>query len=308
MDDPPVRRVRLGRGDERPLPAPAGAGPDGPLGRFRPPHAARIRLGRSTRGRRGRAHRRCDRLDRRHGDAPRRDPARRGLHVDDDQRSCLAAAAPLRARRGGAGCRRRPPARHRAERRAQGVRRPRQLHLPAATLDAAHHRPVRLLRGAHPGLEHDLGLRVPHPRGRIDGGAGDRLHARQRHRLLRGGRGRRSLARRIRRAALVLLQRAQPLLPGGREVPRRTAALGADHARPLRRDEPARSGAPLPRADGWLDAHRAAAGGERRPRRGAGARSRLRWRPVPAHERLRRGARAADPSTQPPSHCARSRC
>ena len=40
-----------------------------------------------------------------------------------------------------------------------------------------------------------------------------------------------------------------------------------DHARPLRRDEPARARAPLPRADGRLDAHRAAAREQRRPRR-----------------------------------------
>ena len=32
-------------------------------------------------------------------------------------------------------------------------------------------------------LEHDLDQRVPHPRGRLHGGAGDRLHPGQRHRL-----------------------------------------------------------------------------------------------------------------------------
>ena len=36
-------------------------------------------------------------------------------------------------------------------------------------------------------LEHDLGLRLPHARGRSLGGAGDRLHAGQRPRLRRGG-------------------------------------------------------------------------------------------------------------------------
>ncbi len=52
-----------------------------------------------------------------------------------------------------------------------------------------------------------------------------------------GGRGR-AVARRLRRAALLLLQRAQQLLPGGGEVPGGAAAVGADHARALRRDEP----------------------------------------------------------------------
>ena len=44
-----------------------------------------------------------------------------------------------------------------------------------------------------PQLEHDLDQRVPHPRGGLDGGAGARVHARERHRVLRG-RGRRGLS------------------------------------------------------------------------------------------------------------------
>ena len=39
----------------------------------------------------------------------------------------------------------------------------------------------------------------------------------------------------VRRAALLLLQRACELLRGGREVPRRAAPVGADRARPIRR-------------------------------------------------------------------------
>ena len=65
-------------------------------------------------------------------------------------------------------------ARDGAERHPQGVHRPRELHLPAAALDAPDDRPVRLLRRADPELEHDLDLRVPHPRGRLDRGAGAR--------------------------------------------------------------------------------------------------------------------------------------
>ena len=48
-------------------------------------------------------------------------------------------------------------------------------------------------------MEHDLDLRVPHPRGRLDRGAGARVHARKRHRVLRGG-GRRRGCRRTRSA------------------------------------------------------------------------------------------------------------
>ena len=75
-------------------------------------------------------------------------------------------------------------ARHGAERHPQGVRRARELHLPAEAVDAADDGSVRVLRGARAALEHDLHLRLPHPRGGIDGGAGARVHARQRDRVL----------------------------------------------------------------------------------------------------------------------------
>ena len=50
--------------------------------------------------------------------------------------------------------------RHGAERHPQGVRRARELHLPAAAVDAADDRSLRLLRRADPALEHDLDLRA----------------------------------------------------------------------------------------------------------------------------------------------------
>ena len=72
---------------------------DGPLGRVRPADPARLRLRRSARARRGRPHRRRDRLARRHGDPPGRHSARRGVDVDDDQRAGVAPPSALRARR-----------------------------------------------------------------------------------------------------------------------------------------------------------------------------------------------------------------
>ena len=77
--------------------------------------------------------------------------------------------------------------RHDPERRAQGVHRPRHLHLPAEAVAAADHRHLRLLPGRDPALEHDLDLRLPHGRGRGDARAGDRVHPRQRHRVRPGG-------------------------------------------------------------------------------------------------------------------------
>ena len=100
-------------------------------------------------------------------------------------------------------------------------------------------------------------------------------------------------AGRVRRAAVVLLQRPQRLLPGGGEVPGGAAAVGAGHGRAVRRDEPAGARAPVPRADRRLDADRAAARAEHRPGRDPGALGGAAAAPVAAHELVRRGARAA---------------
>ena len=198
MDDQAVRRLCLGGGDERALPLPARPRPDRTLRGVRPSDAARARLRRRAGGRRGRPHRRRDRLSRRHGAAVRGHPARRGIHVDDDQRPRLAARAPLRARRREAGGHERSAAWHGPERHPQGVLRARELHLPAAAVDADHDRPVRVLPRAAAALEHDLDLGLPHPRGGLDRRPGARVHARQRHRLLPGRSRRRSVSGRIR--------------------------------------------------------------------------------------------------------------
>ena len=78
---------------------------------------------------------------------------------------------------------------------------PGDVHLPAAAVHAPHRGHVRLLRGEPAQLEHDLHLGLPHPRGGLDGGAGDRLHPGQRHRLRRGRRRGRHGRRCLRAAA-----------------------------------------------------------------------------------------------------------
>ena len=76
---------------------------------------------------------------------------------------------------------------HDPERHPQGVHRARDVHLPAAPVDAPHRRHLRLLPGRGAALEHDLHQRLSHPRGRLRRRAGGRVHARRRHRLRRGG-------------------------------------------------------------------------------------------------------------------------
>ena len=147
-------------------------------------------------------------------------------------------------------------------------------------------------RGA--AVEHHLGERLPHPRSRRDRAAGAGVHAARRHRVRAVRRRRRARRRRLRAAHLVLLQLAQRLLRGDRQVPRRPQALGRGDARPLRREEPALVAAALPHADRRRVADRAAAVQQRRPHRAAGAGGGARRHQLAAHQLARRGAGAAD--------------
>ena len=137
--------------------------------------------------RRGRARRRGDRFDRGHGGAVRRHPARQGVDVDDDQRDRDHPAGAVCRGRQAAGCGAEGSVGHDPERHPQGIHRARDLHLPAAGVAAHRHRHIRVLRAGGAAVEHDLDQRLPHPRSRIDGGAGGRVHVRQRDCLRRGG-------------------------------------------------------------------------------------------------------------------------
>ena len=193
------------------------------------------------------------------------------------------------------------------ERRAQGVHRARHLHLPAEAVAAADHRYLRLLPEGDPALEHDLHLRLPHGRGRCDARAGDRLHPGERDRVRPRRAGGRPRRRRLRPAAVLLLRGAHDAAGGGREVPRGPADLGAGDARRLRREEPQVADAALPHADRRRAADRAAARGQPRPGRAPGSRRGARRNPVPAHQLVRRGDRAAHARRRPASRCGPSR-
>ena len=110
---------------------PARARADRPLDRLRHADADGLRLRSRALARRGRARGRRDRLARRHGDALRRHPARRGLHVDDDQRPGRDAARVLHRRRRAAGRPARGAPGHDPERHPQGVHRAEGVDLPA---------------------------------------------------------------------------------------------------------------------------------------------------------------------------------
>ena len=211
-------------------------------------------------------------------------PARRGLDVDDDQRAGGAPAPPATSSSPRSRASRATALRGTVQNDilkeyvARG-----QLHLPAAPVDAAR-RPTcsRTARS-----ESRAGTRSRSP-ATTSARPGSTAAQELAFTLANGiayceaavARG--PLPRRVRRAALVLLQRPQRLLRGGREVPRGAHAVGRDHARPLRRHDREGAGAALPRPDRRLDADGAAAGEQHRPGR--------------------------DPGARPPSAAARSRC
>ena len=137
--------------------------------------------------------------------------------------------------------------------------------------------------------------------------AGAGLHAARRHRVRAVRHRRRARRRRVRAADLVLLQLAQRLLRGDRQVPRGPEDLGGRDARPLRREERAVVEAALPHADGRRLAHRAAALQQRRPDGAAGARRRCSAAPTrctPTRSTRRSRCRPPRPRRW---RCARSR-
>ena len=190
--------------------------------------------------------------------------------------------------------------RHAAERHAEGVPGAEGVRVPAAPEDAAGERRRPLLQRGDAEVAPDLDLRVPHPRSRLDGRAGARVHRRQRVRVRRGRARGRARHRRVRAAPLLLLQRARRLLRGDREVPRRPPHLGPLAARALRREAGTVDAAAVPHPDRGRVAHRAAARGQPRAHRDRGARGRARRHPEPAHQLVRRGARAPDREGGPP--------
>ena len=163
-----------------------GRRPDRPVVRLRPADPDGLRL-RPPPGRgRGRQGRRRHRLARRHAAAARRPAARQGHDVDDDQLDGGDPAAALRAGGRGAG-------RRRASQLGGTIQNDILKEYIARGTYIYPPRPsMRIItdifaycQRAHPAVEHHLDLRLPHPRGGLDGGAGDRLHPRQRHRLRR---------------------------------------------------------------------------------------------------------------------------
>ena len=185
VDDAPVRRLRTRRGHQRALPLSARPGSGRALHRVRHADADGLRRRPRTRARRSGTRGRVGLDSPRHGDAVRSDSARPGHHLDDGELLGVDAARDVpgggRAQRNSVGSRRR----HDSERHAQGVHRAEGMDLPAAPGAANRHRHDRVLRAQSSALACRFDLRLPHPRGRLDRGAGAGVHDRRRHLLRR---------------------------------------------------------------------------------------------------------------------------
>ena len=191
VDDAPVRRLRHERGDQRALPLPARARPDGAVDRVRHALADGPRLRPRALARRGGPRGRRGRHARRHADAVLRHRPGRGVGVDDDQRARRDHARVLRGRRRngpvGDPIAARAPVGHDPGGHPQGVHRAEGVVLPDRPRDAPVRRHDRVVHAAHAPLAPDLDLRLPHPRGRLDRPAGARVHAQGRPHLRRAG-------------------------------------------------------------------------------------------------------------------------
>ena len=102
--------------------------------------------------------------------------------------------------------------RHDPERHAQGVHRAEGMDLVRRAPSLQNrHRHDRVLREEGAAMACGVDFRLPHPRGRLDRGAGTRVHHRRRNLLRRGRSQARPQRRRFRAAPVVLLEPAQRL-------------------------------------------------------------------------------------------------
>ena len=287
VDHAAVRRVRHARRDQRAVSLPAGAGSGRAQRRLRHAHPDGTGLRRPSQRGRGGAMRCGDRFPRRFRDAVRLDPPGRHQHVDDDQRTGHRGVRVLPghggAPRGGVGSARR----HAADRHPQGVHRAEGMDLPAASAPAADRRPHGLLCRAVPQVPSGERERLSHPRGRSDGGPGAGVHAGRRVRLRRTRPAPRARRGSLLLGAVVLLQQPHRLLRRDREVPGRSAHLGAVAARSIRRHRSRRDASAVPHADRRGLQHRATTDEQRGADRRRGARRGVRGHAVAAHERAR---------------------
>ena len=293
VDDPAVRRLLDGGGVQRLLPAQPRRRAERPVGRVRPRHASRLRLGQRARRRRRRQGGCRDRFGRGHEDPLRSDPARPDVGLDDHERCGAADHGVLHRRGRGAGRAAGETDGDDPERHPQGVHGPQHVHLRPRTVDADRRRHLQVLLGTDAAVQLHLDQRVSHAGSGSDGRPRARVHARRWARVHPDRAGSRTGHRRLRAAPQLLLGDRHAPLHGDRQAAGGPGAVGAPRAR-LRPEEPEVDGAADALADVGVEPHRAGRVQQRHAhvRRGDGRRARP--HAIAAHQRARRGDRAAD--------------
>ena len=120
-------------------------------------------------------------------------------------------------------------------------------------------------------MEHHFDQRLPHSGSGLNRRAGGGFYPGQRHRLRRSGAGKGPRRGRIRSAPVVFPERAQRSAGRDRQISRRPALVGANHARAVQSPRSALVDVPLSHANRRLDAHRPATEREHRARDAPGA-------------------------------------
>jgi methylmalonyl-CoA mutase N-terminal domain/subunit len=104
-------------------------------------------------------------------------PSGRRHHVDDHQLARAHAGRLLHAGGREAGCSRGQTRGHHPGRHPEGIQAQKEYIFPPQAVDAARRRHDPVLHRGDAAVEHDLDLRLPHPRGGLDRGPGARVHA-----------------------------------------------------------------------------------------------------------------------------------
>ena len=178
VDDAPVRRLRHGGGDQRALPLPARPRADGALDGVRHAVADGPRLRSRALARRGRARgrRRSTRWTTWRRCSPGIDLGEVTVSMTINAPAAIMLAYYVVAAEEG-GVPRDRLGGHDPGRHPQGVHRPEGVVLPGRSGDAAARRHDRVVGARAAALAPGLDLRLPHPRGGLDGRAGARVHA-----------------------------------------------------------------------------------------------------------------------------------
>ncbi len=292
VDDPAVRRVLHGSRIQCVLSPEPRRRAEGAVGRVRPRDSPRVRLRPSPRRGRRRNGRCGNRFHPGHAAAVRWYRSVDGVCLDDDERRGAAGTRAVCGCRRGTGCAAGEARGDDPERHPQRVHGPQHLHLSAQAVDADHLRHLRLHEHQNAEVQLDLDLRLSHPRGRCDSGFGVGLHAGRWCGVHQGGSGRGVVHRQVRPAALVLLGHRDELLHGGRQAARRPAAVERAGRR-VRSAEREIAFAAHAFADVGLVADGAGPVQQRRPHVHRGDGGHPGAHAVAAHQRPRRGARAA---------------